>query len=106
MVNLGQLMRRDPKLLKALREATPKAAEDLQTLKLSQAESSNRVTDLQRDLRSLLIKTSARFVSDARSIVAQAKESSARHRRELLEIRKIARQAATRVRVRKKQQEV
>jgi len=89
-------MRRDPKFLQTLREAAQKAARDLETLKLSQAETSGGVTNLRRELQGLLIQTHKRFVSDAKSIGHQAKVSSARHKGELVEMKKTAREAATR----------
>ena len=97
-------MRRDPQFLKALREATQNAAHDLESLKLSKAETGGGIGSLRQELRSLVIKTHTRFVNNARSIVCRAKESSARHRRELIEIKKTAHEAATRLRNRKDRQ--
>ena len=93
-----KIMRRDPKLLRAQREATQKAVKDLEDLKLSTAETRDRVVSLRRELLSLWIQNRRRIVNDAKSIVNRAKECSARHRRELMEIRKTAQRAATLVR--------
>ena len=90
-------MRRDPELLRMLRDANRKAAEDLENLKLVKPEYSPGVAVLRFELRKSLAKAYKWIAKEAYSRSRQAKQSSARHRRELAQIKKIAEAATSKV---------
>lgn len=90
-------MRSDPQLRRMLRDATREAAQDLENLKLVNPEHNPAVAALKYQLRDSLAKNHKWIAEEARSISRHAKQSSARHREELVRIKKTAREAAANV---------
>jgi gas vesicle protein len=87
-------MRRDPKLLRMLRDATREAAQSLDNLRLLKPEYIPEVAALKKELRKSLATNVKSLAEDARTTSRQAKQSSARHRQELLRIKRMANEAA------------
>ena len=87
-------MRRDPKFHKMLRDATREAAQDLDNLKIVTPQQSAGLAMLKHELRKSLAKDHESIASEARSTWTQAKQSSARHRAELMQMKITAHEAA------------
>lgn len=87
-------MRRDPKLVRMLRDATREAAQDLENLKIVKPEDHPGVAVLRYELRKSLATNDRSLAKQARSVSRQAKQSAAHHRLELMEMKRVAREAA------------
>jgi hypothetical protein len=87
-------MKPDPALLADLRDAMRQATRDLETLKTLKSDEAPKVTQLLKEMRSVLFKDCARVAKEARSESSKARNSSARHVIDLAEIKKRARRAA------------
>ena len=89
-----RLMKPDPAFLAELRDAMRHATRDLETLKTVKSDEVPKVTQLLKEMRTVLFKDCARVAKEARSESSKAKNSSARHSVDLAEIKKRARRAA------------
>jgi activator of HSP90 ATPase len=87
-------MKPDPAFLADLRDAMRQATHDLETLKTVKSDEVPKVTQLLKEMRTVLFKDCARVAKEARSESSKAKNSSARHSIDLAEIKKRARRAA------------
>jgi|ERR1041385_7127023 hypothetical protein len=95
-------MHRDPNLFRLLRNATREAAQDLDNLKIVRPENDSKAADVLKGVRTSLARGYNRIASDARSMCIQAGKSSARHRNELMLMKKTARDAAANLSDRKR----
>jgi hypothetical protein len=77
-----------------LRDATREAAQSLDNLRILRPEYSPEVAGLKKELRKSLAANLKSLAEDARTTSRQAKQSSARHRQELLRIKRMANEAA------------
>lgn len=75
-------MRRNPEL----RQATREASQNLDNLRIVTPKHSPEVAVLSKELRKSLAKSHRWISNEARWMSRRAKESSSRHRRELMEI--------------------
>jgi hypothetical protein len=82
-----------------LRDATQEAAQDLENLKIIKLEHTPEVAVLKYELRKSLAKDQSWIAKEARLLSRKAKHSSARHREELVQMKKTARDAAANVRI-------
>jgi capsule polysaccharide export protein KpsE/RkpR len=87
-------MKPDPALLADLRDAIRQATRDLETLKTIKTDEAPKVRQLLKEMRSALFKDCGRVAKEARSESSKARNSSAQHVIDLVEIKRRARRAA------------